>query len=115
MTEEEALNTEGLIYRHFKGGIYKYVGEAKSSDDPNKRVVVYQHLWPHAFQLWIRNSNEFFSYVNGVRRFTLVSINVNGKISRVALKESEGFLNSLTEEQIDSINNFEGSETIGKI
>lgn len=48
------------VYLHKKGGIYRKVIEAQSSDDPTKTVVVYQHLFPHQVGFWVRDKVEFY-------------------------------------------------------
>lgn len=47
------------VFRHKKGGVYREISRAKSSDDPNVEIVVYEHLWPHARETWTRPASEF--------------------------------------------------------
>ena len=46
------------IYLHKKGGVYRRMHEARSSDD-ERAVVVYEHLWPHPRGVWVRDAAEF--------------------------------------------------------
>ena len=59
-------------YRHFKGGLYKFIGLAKDSETLED-LVVYQAMYGDN-QLWARPSSMFFSKVkdkdgNEVERF----------------------------------------------
>lgn len=55
------------IYRHFKGGIYKYVGIAQHSETL-EMMVIYQSLKDG--KVWVRPYWMFFEEVKpGVRRF----------------------------------------------
>lgn len=78
MTEEEALQTKGIIYRHYKGGIYRFITIGKETG-VGADVVIYEHLWPHERGVWVRPYQEFYSYVPveglSVFRFQLVTIN----------------------------------------
>lgn len=56
MTEDEALKL--ATHRHYKGGLYRYVGEARHSET-EEPMVVYEHLWPHAPGLWVRPAELF--------------------------------------------------------
>lgn len=51
MTEQEAEQL--ATHRHYKGGLYRYIGVARHSET-EEAVVVYEHLWPHARGLWVR-------------------------------------------------------------
>lgn len=74
MTEDEALATPGLIYRHYKGGIYRFVMARVKNTDTGKPGIVWEHLWPHAQSYFWRPAGEFEDEpVPGVRRFVLVS------------------------------------------
>ncbi|KWK10390.1 DUF1653 domain-containing protein [Burkholderia stagnalis] len=56
MTEQEA---EPLAtHRHYKGGLYRFVGVARHSET-EESLVVYEHLWPHARGLWVRPEAMF--------------------------------------------------------
>jgi len=63
-------------YRHFKGGIYRFVGIAKDSEDPDKEFVVYQAMYGEK-GLWVRPKEMFFSQIerNGYKgpRFLPIS------------------------------------------
>jgi hypothetical protein len=56
MTEAEALKI--ATHRHYKGGLYRYVGEAGHSETM-ERMVVYEHLWPKEQGLWVRPAQMF--------------------------------------------------------
>ena len=67
MTESEALALAS--HRHYKGGLYRYVGEARHSETL-ETMVVYEHLWPHARGLWVRPADMFFGQLaDGSPRF----------------------------------------------
>lgn len=67
MTETEALAL--ATHRHFKGGLYRYLGEALHSET-REPMVVYEHLWPHARGLWVRPASVFHGdRPEGGRRF----------------------------------------------
>lgn len=50
------------LYRHYKGGMYYVVGEAKSTDDDLTELVVY-HALDEDGEMWVRNKEEFLSKV----------------------------------------------------
>ncbi|HEY0052847.1 MAG TPA: DUF1653 domain-containing protein [Caulobacteraceae bacterium] len=54
----DRLVAEQPIYLHKKGGVYRRMHEARSSDD-ERAVVVYEHLWPHPRGVWVRDAVEF--------------------------------------------------------
>lgn len=56
MTEQEALKL--ATHRHYKGGLYRYVAEARHSETLEP-MVVYEHLWPHERGLWVRPAGMF--------------------------------------------------------
>lgn len=43
---------------HYKGGYYKVVGEAKHTET-GERLVVYEHVWPHARSMMARPYDIF--------------------------------------------------------
>ncbi|MFA6994920.1 MAG: nucleotide exchange factor GrpE [Patescibacteria group bacterium] len=49
------------IYRHYKGGEYRIVGEARSTVDDQEKMVVYESLKDS--QIWLRSVQEFLSEV----------------------------------------------------
>lgn len=51
MTEEDALTI--ATHRHYKGGLYRVYYEATHSET-QETVVVYAHLWPHEYKIWVR-------------------------------------------------------------
>lgn len=70
MTEDEALNEPGELYRHKKGGIYRldtittlrYPHAEWKGDRPYKRgelLARYEHLWPHGHAMYQRPYAEF--------------------------------------------------------
>lgn len=94
-TRAEALCSEGLVYVHWKGGVYRlltYVRRGEEIPDavaivptwgdeglPLQDLVVYEHLWPHAHQYYVRPASEFFDHeartpqdaaTRNLRRFT---------------------------------------------
>ena len=48
-------------YRHFKGGIYKFVGIAKDSET-QEEMVVYQAVYGER-QMWVRPKDMFFEEI----------------------------------------------------
>ena len=56
MTEAEARKI--ATHKHYKGGLYRVIGEAKHSET-GESLVVYEHLWPQARDLWVRPSEMF--------------------------------------------------------
>lgn len=48
-------------YRHFKGGLYKFIGHAKDSET-QEEMVVYQALYGER-QMWVRPAGMFFGKV----------------------------------------------------
>jgi len=107
MTEEEALAEPGLLFRHFKGGIYRYCAIAKSADDDQQLLVIYEHLYPHERQLWIRRLEEFFGYKDGAPRFAPISnicgvmFDKNPKVMCLGRAGHEGFHGNLPSEPPD--------------
>jgi hypothetical protein len=63
-----------MKYRHYKGGIYEIVCEARLESDPNVIMIVYQS---DEGSVWTRPRDVFFEFVqhegNTVQRFTPVS------------------------------------------
>lgn len=49
------------FYRHFKGGIYKFVGIARDSES-QEEMVVYQAVYGER-QMWVRPKEMFFGEV----------------------------------------------------
>ncbi len=51
-------------YRHFKGHVCKVMGVAKSSEDPEKEFVIYEHEYEDGtMQLWARPKEMFLEEV----------------------------------------------------
>lgn len=59
VTREEALAAEGDVRLHFKGGIYRKLGIALNADQNLRPLAIYEHLWPHAHQYYVRDDEEF--------------------------------------------------------
>jgi len=51
-----------IYYRHFKGGLYKYVGIAKYTENPQQEMVIYQAMYGERL-LWARPKEMFYSNV----------------------------------------------------
>lgn len=49
-------------YRHFKGGLYKFIAIAKDSEHPERELVVYQAMYGDK-GVWVRPKDMFFSSV----------------------------------------------------
>ncbi len=62
-------------YRHFKGGVYHFIGIAKDSET-QEEMVVYQAMYGDR-QMWVRPADMFFGKVerdgNTFYRFTELS------------------------------------------
>ena len=56
MDEQEALGL--ATHRHYKGGLYRFLSEARHSET-GEILVVYEHLWPHPRGLWVRPAAMF--------------------------------------------------------
>ena len=64
------------IYKHYKGGVYKVLGVAKSSEDYSD-LVVYEALYDNPMsKLWVRPLEDFLSEVEvegkKVKRFEFI-------------------------------------------
>lgn len=56
-------------HRHYKGGYYRIVGEAKHTET-GERMVVYEHIWPHERGLFCRPFDLFYGVLSdGSPRF----------------------------------------------
>ncbi|MFC4159274.1 DUF1653 domain-containing protein [Chitinimonas lacunae] len=53
-------------FRHTDGGLYRFIADARHSEDQSA-VVVYEHLWPFTPGVWVRPAQEFHD------RFTPIS------------------------------------------
>lgn len=75
----EAITAPGMVYAHWKGGVYRllsYIPAGQPLPDtlPLRAVdqlpkegepqdlVVYEHLWPHPHQYYVRTASEFFDH-----------------------------------------------------
>jgi hypothetical protein len=63
-----------MKYRHYKGGIYEFICEAKLESDPELIMIVYQS---EDGLIWTRSRYEFFELVQHegatVHRFVLIN------------------------------------------
>ncbi|WP_159674945.1 DUF1653 domain-containing protein [Andreprevotia sp. IGB-42] len=59
----------GQHFRHMDGGFYRFIAEARHSEDLSP-MIVYQHLWPFDPGVWVRPAGEWAG------RFTPVEENV---------------------------------------
>lgn len=64
MDEQEALGL--ATHRHYKGGLYRFLSEARHSET-GETMVVYEHLWPHARGLWVRPAELFYGALDDGR------------------------------------------------
>jgi hypothetical protein len=47
------------FFQHLDGGLYRFIAYARSADADGAEVAVYEHLWPFAPGLWVRNRADF--------------------------------------------------------
>ncbi len=67
MDENLALNM--ATHRHYKGGLYRYVGPSRHSETLEP-METYEHLWPHEQGLWNRPAGLFIARLpDGRRKF----------------------------------------------
>ncbi len=67
MTETNALAL--ATHRHYKGGLYRVVGQATHSET-REAMTVYEHLWPHDRGMWVRPAEMFHGLLDdGTVRF----------------------------------------------
>lgn len=70
------LRAGDATHQHYKGGLYRYIGHLCDADtgepvrgrDGEARVI-YEHVYPHQRQHWLRDHAEFFGEKDGVPRF----------------------------------------------
>ena len=69
-TRAEAVAASGAVYLHVKGGgIYRRMGSAKYAGDACAAALdgcpmsVYEHLWPHPHEFYVRPDHEFVEIV----------------------------------------------------
>lgn len=55
-SEAEALKL--ATHRHYKGGLYRRIFEAKHSEH-DEVLTVYVHIWPHDTSPWVRPAEMF--------------------------------------------------------
>lgn len=67
--------TDQMKYRHYKGGIYEIICEAKLESDPSINMIVYKS---EEGSIWTRPRNVFFELVQhegtSVPRFAPINI-----------------------------------------
>lgn len=69
-TREEALAADGLIFVHYKGGIYRVLYAGVKHSETSEYGVVYEHLYPHTHAVYYRPSDLFFGKLpDGTPRF----------------------------------------------
>jgi hypothetical protein len=58
-------------HQHFKGGLYRHLGDARDADTGNFILgkdglprQAYIHCYPYERQIWLRDSSEFFGVVD---------------------------------------------------
>ena len=68
------------IYKHFKGGLYRYITDATLEwcpEDPNAHVIIYESFDDEK-RRWVRPKHEFFGSIDvdgkPTKRFTKVDI-----------------------------------------
>lgn len=64
----EALAAPGLVYTHFKGGVYRKLGEFVWQDgdfSPKQGdvIVAYEHIFPHEHSLYARDKRDWTQIV----------------------------------------------------
>lgn len=73
-SREEALQAQGEIYQHYKGGIYRLVQRGVLHCETLEPHVLYEHLYPHAHRFWLRPENDFFATLpTGEPRYKKIS------------------------------------------
>jgi hypothetical protein len=75
-TRELRLRCGSATHQHWKGGLYRYLGPLFNSetgvravDAQGRPMAVYEHVYPHARQIWQRAEEEFFGLKDGAPRF----------------------------------------------
>jgi hypothetical protein len=67
MTEFEAERI--ATHRHYKGGLYRVLGEALHTET-QEMMVVYQHVWPYEQHMYVRPAAMFYeNLADGTPRF----------------------------------------------
>lgn len=65
---------EGILYRHWKGGVYVFLSFARLEIGPDIQYVCYRNVKDG--QVWVRSADDFFATIDveGVRtrRFTMI-------------------------------------------
>lgn len=76
-TRDAALNAPGRVYLHFKGGVYRLLTYIRADEPlpdverltetweggrPSEDLVIYEHLWPHGHQHYVRPAAEFYDH-----------------------------------------------------
>lgn len=63
-SEAEALKL--ATHRHYKGGLYRRIFEAKHSEH-DEVLTVYVHIWPHDTSPWVRPAEMFHGRLDDER------------------------------------------------
>lgn len=63
-SEAEALKL--ATHRHYKGGLYRRIFEAKHSEF-DEVLTVYIHIWPHDTSPWVRPAELFHGRLSDER------------------------------------------------
>lgn len=78
MDWELRLRAGDATHQHYKGGLYRLLGPVRDSmtgeplryKSSREAVVIYEHCYPHARELWARGENEFNEVLpDGTPRF----------------------------------------------
>lgn len=65
----ESKRMSDRLFRHYKGGLYRFIAEATHTET-GEQVVVYEHLWPNPHGVYVRPAEMFFGNAdNGAKRF----------------------------------------------
>lgn len=67
--DKEYREMMGDLYRHFKGGVYKVICEAKHSET-GEEMVVYRNT--ESGETWARPKEMFYGKRGNVQRFTKI-------------------------------------------
>lgn len=85
---------EERYFQHFKGGIYKYIGEAKDSETQDD-LIIYQAMYGER-KMWARPKGMFFEWIqlDDGRRVPRFRELLYGKAMRLIEKKDEPMSNS---------------------
>lgn len=67
---ELLLRAGNATHQHYKGGLYRMIGYHNDADTDDAvrdadgfPRVLYEHVYPHARVIWVRDESEFFGTV----------------------------------------------------